>query len=157
MAAVQEWLPHYESRGESLDLDDLILLADCFYLPFTDGPAADRLFTLAQQLITHPLDEWGDAEAEFARHNQRIQMIFDKLTQLTDRELFYAWSRHVWDLKEELQLISAYIAQRKLGTNEALIETHLPGTYRGGFINRLQRLLSMDAQGRFASQERLAQ
>ena len=48
LAAIEEWLPNYQSRGKSLTLDDLVLLADCFYLPYADGPSANQLHDAAE-------------------------------------------------------------------------------------------------------------
>ncbi len=149
LSAMAEWLPSYETVGEPISLDELILLADCYYLPHEDGPEACRLYDVVERLAVQPVAAWNGAEEHFAELNHRVQTTFDKLTQLRDRELFYAWCRRAWDLKEELQLIEGYIAQKKSGRETADVETHLPGTYRGGMIARLQGLLTMDANGRF--------
>ena len=70
---------------------------------------------------------------------------------LRDRDLFYAWSRRAWDLKEELQLIDGFVRKKQFGDDDGgvFVETHLPGTYRGGAVARIQSLLDMNEQGRF--------
>jgi hypothetical protein len=155
LAALEQWLPSYASQGDAFTLDDLTLLADCFYLPHADGPEANRLYDAVHCLVSQPVSQWGDAEAVFDALDRQVQSLFDKLTQLNDRELFYAWSRRAWDLKEELQLLRGFIAKKKAGETTPHIDSHLPGTYRGGFLARLQGLLSMDNLGRFWASEEL--
>ncbi len=150
LAAIADWLPAYATCGDTFSMDELILLADCFYLPYEDGESAQRLYEVLRTCLRLPTAEWGATETTFKQLNSQIQTMFDKLTQLTDRELFYAWSRRAWDLKEELQLFDAFLARKKAGDLHPRIETHLPDTYRGGFVARLQRLLCMDHDGCFA-------
>ena len=151
LAAVAAWLPNFETMGEPISLDDLILLADCFYLPYEEGPEAFELFHAVQCLIEQPVAVWDGADNLFAELNQRVQITFEKLTELKDRELFYAWSRRAWELKEELQLIESFVAKKKAGEALPKVESHLPGTYRGGILSNLQSLLAMDEQGRFSA------
>ena len=149
--AAAEWLPCFETVAKPLALADLILLADCFYLPHAEGPEAERLLTLVDRLLAEPVDTWGDAHEQFSVMNARIQALFDRLTELRDRELFDAWSRRAWELKEELQLVEAALAQKKAGRDivEGIeLENYLPGTFRGGILAKLERFLSMDAQGK---------
>ncbi len=154
LQALREWLPRYTTVGEPFTMEELILLGDCYYLPYDSGPSANELCEAAAHLVQHPVEKWGDAEVRFAKSCGQVQRIFDKLTQLHDRELFYAWSRRVWDLKEELQLLEGFIARKKAAATTTPIETHLAGTYRGGIVARLQLLLTMDPAGRFRAAER---
>lgn len=147
---IAQWLPHFATVGQPFSLDDLLLLADCFYLPHAEGPAGKRLLELIDHLLAQPVDAWGDAYDEFMTTNHRIQSLFDRLTELHDRELFYAWSRRGWELKEELQVLDAVLAHKKAGGDLALgfeLATHLPGTYRGGLLAKIERYLEIDAQG----------
>ena len=105
---------------------------------------------LVNRLLAEPIESWGNAYAEFSDVYARIQTLFDRLTELRDRELFDAWSRHAWELKEELQIIDAALVQKKAGRDivEGIeLENCLPGTFRGGILARLQHFLTMDAQG----------
>ena len=43
LAAMREWLPHFATSGQPLVLEDLILLGDCYYLPYEDGVEAKAL------------------------------------------------------------------------------------------------------------------
>ncbi|MEX2306093.1 MAG: beta-N-acetylglucosaminidase domain-containing protein [Pirellulales bacterium] len=148
--AAAEWLPCFDTVTEPLALADLILLVDCFYLPHAEGPQAEALLALVDRLLVESTDTWGDAHEKVSVMNARIRELFDRLTKLCDRDLFYAWSRRAWELKEELQAIDAALAQKKAGRDivEGIeLENYLPGTRRCGILAKLERLLSMDPQG----------
>ena len=151
LTAITEWLPSYATMGQSVTLDELILLADCFYLPYDQGPKAIELYKIIELLVSTPVDTWDGADERFADLNQRVQIMFEKLTELLDRELFYAWSRRAWELKEELQLMEGFVTKKKAGEQTPNVESHLPGTYRGGMLANLQSLLAIDEQGRFSA------
>ncbi|MEX2167846.1 MAG: beta-N-acetylglucosaminidase domain-containing protein [Pirellulales bacterium] len=147
---IAQWLPRFATAGQPLSFDDLLLLADCFYLPHAEGPGGQRLLELIDHLLAQPVDAWGTAHEEFRATNRRIQALFERLTELRDREMFYAWSRRGWELKEELQVLDAALAYKKAGGDIEVgfeLGTHLPGTYRGGLLAKMERLIEMDAQG----------
>jgi protein O-GlcNAcase/histone acetyltransferase len=151
LQSAADWLALYETVTKPITLDDLILLADCFYLPHADGPEAIKLLSLIDRLLAEPVSRWGDGYDEFCAINVQIQALFDRLTELRDRELFDAWSRRVWALKEELLIIDAALAQKKAGRDLSAgieLESCLPGTFRGGILARLERFLTMDDDGR---------
>ncbi len=155
LESAARWLPRFGTVTTRVALDDLVLLADCFYLPFSEGPEAEKLLGLIHRLLTEPVADWGDAYQQLSDLNARIQTLFDRLTELRDRELFNAWSRRVWDLKEELLVIEAILAQKKAGRDigdGVELEICLPGTFRGGVLAKLQRFVSMDAQGKIKVQ-----
>ena len=106
------------------------------------------------RLLQNPVGEWGDDYAEFTRQQSQIQSTFEKLTELTDRSLFYAWSRRAWEWKEEFDLIQEFLERKQSGADTVdglTIDSHRPHTYRGGFLVGLQRLLTMEPDGRFRS------
>jgi len=148
--AAADWLGRFTTVGEPLALADLILLADCFYLPHADGPEAQKLIALIDRLLVQPVENWGDGFKDFSALHSRVQVLFDRLTELRDRELFDAWSRRAWALKEEMLLIGAMLDQKKAGGDLAEgieLEHCMPGTFRGGILTKLQSYLSMNAQG----------
>jgi hypothetical protein len=131
------------------------MLADCFYLPHEDGALAQEMLATIERLLIEPPTDWGDNYDRFLEMNTRIQALFDRLTELRDRELFEAWSRRVWELKEELLVLEAALAQKKAGhdlSKGVELEICLPGTFRGGILAKLQRFLAMDALGNIRSQ-----
>jgi protein O-GlcNAcase/histone acetyltransferase len=151
LRAAADWLACFETVTKPISLEDLIFLADCFYLPHAEGPQATRLLALIDRLFREPASNWGDDYRDFCAANARIQALFDRLTELRDRDLFDAWSRRVWALKEELLVIDAALAQKKAGRDPTAgieLESCLPGTFRGGILASLERFLTMDQAGR---------
>jgi hypothetical protein len=83
--------------------------------------------------------------------NTRVQRLFDRLGELRDRDLFDAWSRRIWELKEELLVIDGVVAAREAGRDIAdgvTLDNYLPGTFRGGILGKITRLLVMNDEGR---------
>ena len=151
LTAAAEWLPSFETVTKPLSLEDLILLADCFYLPHAEGPAVQTLLFTIDRLLSEPVENWGGAYSRFLELNAQIQSLFERLTELRDRELFNAWCRRAWELKEELQIIDAAVAQKKAGREISAgveLENYLPGTFRGGILAKLRRFLTMDPDGK---------
>jgi protein O-GlcNAcase/histone acetyltransferase len=149
--AAAEWLPYFKTVTKPLALGDLVLLADCFYLPHAEGPEAMALVTLIERLLAEPVESWGNNYLSFLDKYNRVQALFDRLTELRDRDLFDAWSRRAWALKEELLIMAALLAQKESGRDIAEgieLENVLPGTFRGGTLAKLQRLISTDAEGK---------
>jgi protein O-GlcNAcase/histone acetyltransferase len=153
LSAMQEWLPRFATVGSPVTLADLVLLGDCYYLPHEEGPEAEALYEQARDLLARPPAEWGDQAAAFRQQATRLRDVCVQLTELQQRPLFYALSRRLWELREELDLLAGYIAFRaRSGDSNARCHSdfHLPGTYRGGMVPRLQRLLGQEANGSFA-------
>jgi hypothetical protein len=72
------------------------------------------------------------------------------MSDLCERPLFHALSRRAWDLREELDLLERYIEFKSEPMHHDLpcrLDSHLPGTYRGGFTARLQSLLVLLPDG----------
>jgi protein O-GlcNAcase/histone acetyltransferase len=150
LTAVDDWLTSFETVARPLTRDDLLLLCDIFYLPHAEGPEASKLLSLIHRLLVEPVSSWGAGRGEFSALNTRIQQLFDRLTELRDRALFDAWSRRVWELKEEMQLVEAVLIAKEAGRDivEGIaFDNFLPGTFRGGLLGKLTRLLSMNSQG----------
>jgi protein O-GlcNAcase/histone acetyltransferase len=128
LAAMAEWLPRFATVGEPLKLEDLILFGDCYYLPHVEGPEAEALL------------RGGAVQA------CRLRDFCARLAELRDRSLFYALHRRAWELREELDLLIRYFQSE---TTPFHSDSHLPGTFRGGMVARLQRLLKQHADGTF--------
>jgi hypothetical protein len=128
LSAMAEWLPRFASIGEPLKLEDLILFGDCYYLPHEEGPEAEALL--------------GGGAVEACR----LRDFCARLAELHDRSLFYALHRRAWELREELDLLITYF---KNETTPFRSDSHSPGTFRGGIVARLQRILGQQADGSF--------
>lgn len=152
LSAMREWLPHFATIGQSLTLEDLILFGDCYYLPHEEGPEAEALYQRARALLAASAAECGREAGAFRQQAACLRDFCARMTELRQRPLFYALSRRVWELREELDLLDRYVEfKSRPGQAEAAFgsDFHLPGTYRGGMVPRLQRLLVPQPDGTF--------
>ncbi|HKS38522.1 MAG TPA: beta-N-acetylglucosaminidase domain-containing protein [Verrucomicrobiae bacterium] len=152
LSAMREWLSRFATVGEPVTLEDLILFGDCYYLPHAEGPEAEALYESAGSLLAKKPVEWNpDQITAFRKTATRLHELCVRMPELRHRPLFHALSRRVWELREELDLLLQYVAGRGDGGAEApSLTSHLPGTYRGGMVARLQRLLVQQRDGTFA-------
>lgn len=152
LAAVREWWPAFDTVCGPSDLETLVLLCDCYYLPYEEGARAEALYALAGRALAPRAASWRvDAEA-FVADAARLRDFCGRLATLRQRPLFHALGRRVWDLREELDLLVRCVEARlRVGTDEPPLRSdfHLPGTYRGGMVARLQRLLVSHRDGTF--------
>jgi protein O-GlcNAcase / histone acetyltransferase len=152
LSAMQEWLPSFATVTGPARLEDLVLLGDCYYLPYEEGPEAEALYRMARHALASESPTWrADAEA-FLVEGARLREFCARLVTLRDRPLFHALSRRVWDLREELDLLVRCVEARLRADDDQApfrSDFHLPGTYRGGMVARLQRLLVQHADGTF--------
>ncbi len=150
LSAMAEWLPRFETIGKPIKFDDLVLFGDCYYLPHEQGPEAEALYEQARAALLAAPSELKPLAARFRATAARLREFCARMTELKQRPLFYALSRHVWELREELDLLLAYV-QFKIENKEGPFRSdfHLPGTYRGGMAPRLQRLLVQEPDGTF--------
>jgi hypothetical protein len=169
------------SRGQPVTIEDLILFGDCYYLPHEEGAEAEALYERARNLLTanhapltpalSPSDgervtegavrgsttsgtfpaEWGGQVAAFRQPAARLRECCVRMTELRHRPLFYALSRRIWELREELDLLEQYVEGKCAIGRPGVpsLTSHLPGTYRGGMVARLQRLLVQQPDGTF--------
>jgi hypothetical protein len=64
--------------------------------------------------------------------------------------MFDAWGRRTWELRNELQVIDAVLAQKAAGRdirNGIEVDHCLPGTFRGGLLANLHFLKTVVDRG----------
>lgn len=152
LAAIQEWLPHFAKRGHPISLEDLVTFGDCYYLPHEEGPEADALYRAAQALMTANPGTVAGLALDFQERATRLREFCGRVTELNDRQLFYALSRRIWELGEELDLLKRfadYQSGKAPASDGFRSDFHLPRLYRGGIVERLQRLLTPHPDGTF--------
>ena len=153
LSAMREWLPYFKTVGQPVTLEDLVAFGDCYYLPHEEGPEAEALYQRAKTLLARDPAHWGERAELFRKEAARLREFCVRMTELTDRRLFYALSRRIWELREELDLLVGVIDDRCRNGDSKVFsasDSHLPGTYRGGIAARLQRLLEQQTDGSFA-------
>jgi len=152
LAAIREWLPHFATINEPVEIEDLIFLCDCYYLPHEEGAEAQAFLECARSLLSRSLAKPENQVATFRRQVSRLRQLCARITELRHRPLFYALSRRIWELREELDLLERYLEYiSKGGHPDGLFnsDAHLPGTFRGGMVPRLQRFLEQHPDGVF--------
>jgi protein O-GlcNAcase/histone acetyltransferase len=153
LSAMAGWLPSFQTVGPAIALEDLILLGDCYYLPYEEGPEADTLYEIARRLFATDPAKWTELLPAFRERATRLRDVCQQLAALRDRPLYYALSRRIWELREELELMLHCARLRAEDPGAACrSDFHLPGTYRGGLVPRLQRLLTQHLDGTFTTQ-----
>lgn len=153
-SALREWWPQFATIGEPLEYDDFESFGDYFYLPYHDGPDAERLMAQFRDLLSQHPSQWGERAAHFRAHAARLRNFCAHLTELKDRALFAALHRRAWELREEMDLLDRFVEfKSQPGNADAAFTSdfHLPGTYRGGFVARLQQLFPQKPDGTFSS------
>ena len=157
LSAMADWLPSFATVGEPISLEDLVLFGDCHYLPHEDGPQAEALYERVRNSISGRPAGKGRGDS-FPAAARRLHAFCVRLAELRHRPLFHALSRRIWDLREELALLESYARFKSTGRaarTSFRSDFHLRGTYRGGFLSRLQELLVLRPDGTFQRAERL--
>lgn len=152
LVAMEEWLGYFETVRQPVALADLVLLGDCYYLPYEEGAEAEVFFQRVRCLLDANPKQWGDDAAALHQQSARLREFCSHMAELKRRPLFHALCRRVWELREELDLLERYVTAKrdsKLSDVPCTSDFHLPGTYRGGMVPRLQRLLVPHPDGTF--------
>jgi len=150
LEGLKAWWPRFATVGGALSFEDLVTFADCFYLPYQEGPEADALAQAVARCLSSPRRP-DDPESLAVRARMlRLKDFCARLVDLKDRGLFHAFHRRVWELREELDLIDRWwshqIDPARAGTPFES-DFHRPKTYRGGFVVRLQSFLNPQPDG----------
>jgi protein O-GlcNAcase/histone acetyltransferase len=158
LSAMGEWHAEFDTVTQSVTFEDLVLLGDCYYLPHEEGAEAVSIIRSLDALLVRPPEQWGDRADKFRQLAGRLRTVCAQMADLRNRPLFYALSRRIWELREEMDLLDRYIQVMSTGGHEAQCgsDFHLPQTYRGGMVAQLQRLLVQQPDGTFTPRARAA-
>ncbi len=154
LSAMRQWLPEFATASRPMALEDLVMLGDCYYLPHQEGPEAEALFEGLRRLLSTRPSQWSNEAMAFQQRATRLRDGCARLAELRNRPLFHALTRRTWELREELELLLGYVRLKTESGNPdapARSDFHLPGTYRGGLVARLQRLLIQHPDGTFTA------
>ncbi|MBL9126417.1 MAG: beta-N-acetylglucosaminidase domain-containing protein [Verrucomicrobiales bacterium] len=152
LAAIEAWSKEFGWSSRPVSAEELAFFCDCFYLPFSEGATASALFEAVRRLLERHPSDWGNGAVEVRRELGRLRDICVRLADVGNRPLFHALYRRVWELREECDLLDRYVDRRgrEPGSEPLFVsDYHLPGTYRGGMVAKLQRLLVQEPDGRF--------
>lgn len=148
---MEAWWPRFRTTGAPLSLEDLVLLADCYYLPYCEGEKARELLQARPAVAGPATGGVGLPQAATLRQlATRLRDACVRMTELADRPLFYALNRRVWELREEMDLLEKFVGHHSASPHSGdqfISDFHLWETYRGGMVPRLQRLLVQNRDG----------
>ncbi len=152
LTALRDWLPQFTTISGPVAFEDLVRFVDCYYLPHEEGLEAEALYLRTRDLLATNPANWGGQAAAFRKQAAGLREFCVRLTELRNRPLFYALSRRIWELREELDLLEQYVEAKSAIGRPAIpsLTSHLPGTYRGGLVARLQRLLVQNPDASFS-------
>jgi protein O-GlcNAcase/histone acetyltransferase len=158
-AAARAWQDRfrlaYSADGETLKLDEVALLIDLLYQPFRAGPQSSAIVATARALLNEAwpntdVRSWREGRAKVSAFHDRVVALFDRMTELENRDLFYTFQPHLWEVREELHTLTQYLDWLASGptVNAVFPEAgRLPNTYRRGLAAELQALLPRDRDG----------
>jgi protein O-GlcNAcase / histone acetyltransferase len=150
--AMNTWFTRWTTGGEPLSWEDFLLFGDCFYLPYHDGREAVLFGAQIEAMLGAAPSAWGQDVVALRAKAARLRDFCARLPELNQRSLFYALSRRVWEMREELDLLVRYLDFASVGQNRPRPFTsdyHRPQTFRGGWLARLQQGLLLQADGSF--------
>ncbi|MBN9308980.1 beta-N-acetylglucosaminidase domain-containing protein [Devosia sp.] len=159
--ALEAWQPRFRlafaEAGETLTREEIRLLGELFYQPFRCGPEVEEVLQTARRLLgeqrpdvrDHRWQAGHDALVEF---RDRIRDLFSRMTELENRDLFYAFHPYLWEAREEITHLVTYLdwlaGDPPAGT-EFPHRDRIYNFYRQGFTVAVQELLPRDASGRY--------
>ena len=156
-AALDAWRPAfaYAFGTDALGRDEIKLLVDLFYHPLTCGPQVQEEVELARDLLARhrpdvSKDGWKEGIAELRDFRDRIISLAEHLTEIENRDLFYALSPYVWEAREEITHLVTYLdwLDRDPPPDETFPGAErIPNFYRRGFGVAMQEILKRNSKG----------
>ncbi len=147
--ALKEWLPRFKVHGkEAITLSELEFLCDLLYTPFENGKRAKRILKDAAFCLSHSPEVWKGKFKRLKKDAQDINHLFDKLTELDNRDLLYSLYSYVWEMRHELLYLVKYLEHLQMGnTGQFAKPNQLPNTFRTGLVATLEKMLPLDPSG----------
>jgi protein O-GlcNAcase/histone acetyltransferase len=145
----------YRAGDETLKSEEVGLLIDLLYQPFRAGPQSAAIVATARALLNEIRPDtsapaWRDGQARVRAYHDRVAALFDRMTELENRDLFYTFQPHLWEVREELHTLMQYLDWLATGPAASAVfpeAGRLPNTYRQGLGADLQALLPRDRGG----------
>jgi len=159
-ATCRAWRPRFRyassDQARLLDQDQIELLADLLYQPFQPGPQSRDIVATARRLLAEAQASealnWKRGLATIRDFLKRVSKLFDDLTEIANRDLFYTFQPYLWECREELLTLTHYLdwlATKPAKDAHFPHHDRLPNTYRQGFTQALQQLLQRDPNGHY--------
>jgi hypothetical protein len=158
-AALKAWQPRFKlaSTEATVPVEQLRLLAEIHHQPFRCGPEIETLLATARELLSAPRPEvstprWRTGHAALRALRDRIRELFEHMTELDNRDLFYAFNQYLWEAREEVAHLVSYLDWlAESPPPEAVFphEQRIYNFYRRGFTVAVQELLPRDRDGHY--------
>ncbi len=161
-AALASWQSRFRlafTAGDAtLDLEEIRLLVELFYQPFRCGPEVERLLATARELLAEPRPDttaatWQAGHAALTALRDRIRSLFNRMTELENRDLFYTFHPYLWEAREEVTHLVTYLdwlAEQPPSEADFPSEARIYNFYRRGFTVAVQELLRRGPDGRYS-------
>ncbi|XP_068120926.1 protein O-GlcNAcase [Hyperolius riggenbachi] len=147
--------------AEPLDLEDLHLLVDLFYLPYEHGPKGIQMLKEFQWLRanssvvsvncgdkdTDKMDEWRERAVKFEDMCMVVITMFARLSNCPNRTILYDLYPYVWDIKSIVSIVKSFVQWlgcRSQSSAQFLSGDQEPWAFRGGLAGEFQRLLPIE-------------
>lgn len=139
--------------AEPLTLEDLVLLAELFYLPYEHGPRARTMLEELDWLKNHSQGGEGEGKqtAEWYSRADRfddmcgaVVRMFNRLSNAPNRSVLYDLYNYICDIKSGVGLARAYVKTlggRGLPSAQLMNNDPEPWGFRGGLSGEFQRML----------------
>nr|XP_018668583.1 protein O-GlcNAcase-like isoform X1 [Ciona intestinalis] len=114
------------SKDNPLSVEDITMLAECFYLPYEHGVFGrqmvqrfrwlkDKAVKMSQWKNKKSEDyldkalEWSEKAMIFEEQCRRVQGVFNKICMCPNRALLYDLFPYLWDLKGVVTMLRSYV------------------------------------------------
>lgn len=147
----------YTSPIDTLTLEEIRLLTELFHQPFRCGPEIEALLdTVRDMLAEHRPDvdnpRWQAGLHAAIAMRDRVRVLFERMTELENRDLFYAFHPYLWEAREEITHLCTYLgwlAGKPLPEEVFPDRERIYNFYRRGFTVAVQELLPRDRGGQY--------
>lgn len=159
--ALKAWQPRFRlaftGQTETLTVEEIRLLGELFYQPFHCGPHIEGLLQTARRLMSEKRpdvrsENWQEGHEALVGLRDQIRELFNRMTELENRDLFYAFHPYLWEAREETTHLVTYLdwlAGDPPDSAEFPDKDRIYNFYRQGFSVAVQELLPRDASGRY--------
>lgn len=158
-AALRAWQPRFKlaSSNEHVPLEEVRLLTEIHHQPFRCGPEVEALLASARNLLHEKRPDPASTDfrglcASIRTLRDRIRHLFEHLTELENRDLFYALNQYLWEAREEATHLASYLDWlAESPAPDAVFPDHerIYNFYRRGFTVAVQELMPRDDDGRY--------
>ena len=147
----------YTSPIDTLTIEEIRLLTELFHQPFKCGPEIEALLDMARDMLSVARPDvdsphWQAGFHRLVELRDRIRALFERMTELENRDLFYAFHPYLWEAREEVVHLCTYLGWlREKPAPDAVFpdRERIYNFYRRGFTVAVQELLPRNRDGRY--------